>query len=135
MRLELADLPTKYLKSSPGADPHDLGGIKEGLKYLATESGDLDLGIQAECLAEGEGERVLTLRIITADTEELKTQEIKIHSTTNLFKIGEGDFNHFRVANEKKMLDSQFAVITKNGSFYIRDLGFLHLTRFKVKPD
>ena len=129
-------MPSKYIKSSPGAEPHDLAGIKEGLKYLATEDkSSCDLGVQAESLAEGQGERILTLRINTADTEELKTQEIKIHSSTNLYKIGEGDFNHFRVANEKKMLDSQFAVITKDGSFYIRDLGFLHLTRFKVKPE
>ena len=54
LKLELTELPSKYIKSTPGSDPHDLSSIKEGLSYAVCREGtNYDLGIQAECYAEG----------------------------------------------------------------------------------
>lgn len=43
--------------------------------------------------------------------------------------------NHFKIPNEKKMYNSQFAIIQKGGQFFIRDLGELHNCRFKILKD
>jgi len=50
-------------------------------------------------------------------------------------KIGESDNNQFRVPNEKKMYNSQFSIIRKDGRFYIRDLGELHNCRLKIQKN
>lgn len=77
----------------------------------------------------------MVLEIKAGDTKDLIGQRIEIDGDEMLVKVGENDNNHFRVPNEKKMYNSQFSIIRKDGRFYIRDLGELHNCRLKVQKN
>jgi hypothetical protein len=79
-------------------------------------------------------ESKLVLRFISVDTDELKDLEVKFTGDQAQFKVGEGDANHYVIANDKKLWESQFMIISKDGKFFIRDLGVVHTSRLKVTP-
>lgn len=79
-------------------------------------------------------EEKLVLRFASVDTDELRDLEVKFSGDQAQFKIGEGDCNHYVIANDKKLWESQFMIISKDGRFYIRDLGVVHTSRLKVTP-
>jgi len=74
----------------------------------------------------------LVLVIKAGDTKDLIGQRIEVSGDQMFVKVGENDSNHFRVPNEKKMYNSQFSIIRKDGMFFIRDLGELHNCRLKI---
>lgn len=49
-----------------------------------------------------------------------------------MFKIGEGDSNHYQIPNDKKLWESQLMIVCKNGKYFIRDLGIVHTSRIKI---
>lgn len=79
-------------------------------------------------------ESKLVLRFASVDTDELRDLEVKFSGDQAQFKVGEGDCNHYVIANDKKLWESQFMIISKDGRFYIRDLGVVHTSRLKVTP-
>ena len=60
--------------------------------------------------------------------------EIKFDGNLAQFKVGEGDANHYAISNDKKLWESQFMIIQKDGRYFIRDLGVVHISRIKVTP-
>ena len=66
------------------------------------------------------------------DTEELKNLNISVDGTQGVFKIGEGEGNHYQIPNDKKLWESQLMIVCKDGKYYIRDLGVVHTSRIKV---
>ena len=74
----------------------------------------------------------LHLTFEAVDTDELKNLEVSVDGTTGIFKIGEGEANHYQIPNDKKLWESQLMIICKDGGYYIRDLGVVHTSRIKV---
>mmetsp|Transcript_17622 Transcript_17622/g.29755 ORF Transcript_17622/g.29755 Transcript_17622/m.29755 type:complete len:553 (-) Transcript_17622:917-2575(-) len=77
-------------------------------------------------------EKTLTLKFESVDTEELKNVEIKFEGDRAIFKVGEGEANHYQIPNDKKLWESQFMIVNKGGQYFIRDLGFVHTSRVKL---
>lgn len=77
-------------------------------------------------------EKKLLLKFESVDTEELKNVEITFEGDRAIFKIGEGEANHYQIPNDKKLWETQFMIISLNGQYYIRDLGFVHTSRIKL---
>lgn len=77
----------------------------------------------------------LFLKFTNVDTEELKDLELKFDGNLGQFKVGEGDCNHYILCNDKKLWESQFMILSKDGKFYIRDLGIVHTSRIKVNQN
>ena len=74
----------------------------------------------------------LHMRFEAVDTEELKNLEISVDGTKGIFKIGEGEANHYQIPNDKKLWESQLMIVCKDGKYFIRDLGVVHTSRIKV---
>lgn len=74
----------------------------------------------------------LHMKFEAVDTEELKNLEITVDGTQGVFKIGEGEANHYQIPNDKKLWESQLMIVCKDGKYYIRDLGVVHTSRVKV---
>mmetsp|Transcript_29109 Transcript_29109/g.36081 ORF Transcript_29109/g.36081 Transcript_29109/m.36081 type:complete len:206 (-) Transcript_29109:571-1188(-) len=72
------------------------------------------------------------MRFEAVDTEELKNLEISVDGTKGVFKIGEGEANHYQIPNDKKLWESQLMIVCKDGKYFIRDLGVVHTSRIKV---
>ena len=68
----------------------------------------------------------------SADTEELQNLQFDYPGDRAFFKLGEGETNHYLIPNDKKLLDSQILIFSKNGKYYIRDLGYVHTSRIKL---
>ena len=66
------------------------------------------------------------------DTDELRDLELNINGNVANYKVGEGDANHYVIANDKKLWESQFSIVSKDGKYYLRDLGIVHTSRLKV---
>ena len=49
------------------------------------------------------------------DTDELKNLEVTVDGTQGVFKIGEGEANHYQIPNDKKLWESQLMIVCKNG--------------------
>ena len=77
-------------------------------------------------------EKNLKLKFESVDTEELKNVEITFAGDRAIFKIGEGEANHYQIPNDKKLWETQFMIICLDGQYYIRDLGFVHTSRVKL---
>jgi hypothetical protein len=77
-------------------------------------------------------EKKLMLKFESVDTEELKNVEIAFEGDRAIFKIGEGEANHYQIPNDKKLWETQFMIISLGGQYYIRDLGFVHTSRIKL---
>lgn len=77
-------------------------------------------------------EKKLKMKFESVDTEELKNVEITFEGDRACFKIGEGEANHYQIPNDKKLWETQFMIVTVDGKYYIRDLGFVHTSRIKL---
>ena len=77
-------------------------------------------------------EKRLKMKFESVDTEELKNVEIVFEGDRGVFKVGEGEANHFQIPNDKKLWESQFMIVCMGGQYYIRDLGFVHTSRIKL---
>ena len=77
-------------------------------------------------------EKSLTLKFESVDTEELKDVSVTFNGDRGIFKIGEGEANHYQIPNDKKLWETQFMIISMDGQYYIRDLGFVHTSRIKL---
>lgn len=77
-------------------------------------------------------EKRLKLKFESVDTEELKNVEITFEGDRSIFKVGEGEANHYQIPNDKKLWETQFMIINVGGQYYIRDLGFVHTSRIKL---
>jgi len=77
-------------------------------------------------------EKRLKLKFESVDTEELKNVEIVFEGDRAIFKIGEGEANHYQIPNDKKLWETQFMIVSMHGQYFIRDLGFVHTSRVKL---
>jgi predicted component of type VI protein secretion system len=77
-------------------------------------------------------QKKLVMKFESVDTEELKGVEIAFDGQHQVFKVGEGEANHYQIPNDKKLWESQFMIVVKDGQYYIRDLGFVHTSRVKL---
>jgi len=77
-------------------------------------------------------EKRLKLKFESVDTAELQNVEITFEGDRAIFKVGEGESNHYQIPNDKKLWETQFMIINKDGQYYIRDLGFVHTSRVKL---
>jgi hypothetical protein len=77
-------------------------------------------------------DKKLMMKFESVDTEELKGVEIAFNGDREIFKVGEGEANHYQIPNDKKLWESQFMIVNKDGQYYIRDLGFVHTSRIKL---
>ena len=85
-----------------------------------------------ESLPDRAAQHKLHMLFQAVDTEELKNLEITVDGTQGVFKIGEGEANHYQIPNDKKLWESQLMIVCKDGKYYIRDLGVVHTSRIKV---
>ena len=69
---------------------------------------------------------MLTLKFEAVDIEQLENLEICVDGTKSVFKVGEGETNQYQIPNDKKLYDSQFMIVQKDGNYYIRDLSIVH---------
>ena len=74
----------------------------------------------------------LHMKFEAVDTDELKNLEISVDGTKGIFKVGEGEANHYQIPNDKKLWESQLMIVCKDGKYYMRDLGVVHTSRIKV---
>lgn len=74
----------------------------------------------------------LKLKFESVDTAELQNVEITFEGDRAIFKVGEGESNHYQIPNDKKLWETQFMIINQGGQYYIRDLGFVHTSRVKL---
>ena len=74
----------------------------------------------------------LHMKFEAVDTDELKNLEISVDGTQGIFKVGEGEANHYQIPNDKKLWESQLMIVCKDGKYYMRDLGVVHTSRIKV---
>ena len=74
----------------------------------------------------------LNLQFEAVDTEEIKGLNIAFNGDSGLFKIGEGDANHYQIPNDKKLWESQLMIVCKDGKYFVRDLGIVHTSRIKI---
>ena len=58
--------------------------------------------------------------------------QVSFDGTSSLFKLGEGEANHYQIPNDKKLWESQLMVVCRDGKFYVRDLGIVHTSRIKI---
>ena len=65
-------------------------------------------------------------------TQKIKNLAISFDGNLGIFKIGEGEANHYQIPNDKKLWESQLMVICKDGKYYLRDLGVVHTSRIKI---
>lgn len=77
-------------------------------------------------------DKKVTMKFESVDTEELKNVEIVVNGDRAIYKVGEGEANHYQIPNDKKLWESQFMIVNHNGQYYIRDLGFVHTSRIKL---
>ena len=85
-----------------------------------------------EALPDRAATHKLHMKFEAVDTEELKNLEISVDGTQGIFKVGEGEANHYQIPNDKKLWESQLMIVCKEGKYYIRDLGVVHTSRIKV---
>jgi hypothetical protein len=74
----------------------------------------------------------LNLQFEAVDTEEIKGLNIAFNGDSGVFKIGEGDANHYQIPNDKKLWESQLMIVCKDGKYFVRDLGIVHTSRIKI---
>jgi predicted component of type VI protein secretion system len=126
----------KIASEQPYYDTINMGGIKSWTLTAQQAAGRLDMSRGTfRVLPNARQEFKLTLRFGSVDTDELKDLEVRFNGDSAQYKVGEGDCNHYVIANDKKLWESQFMILSKDGRFYIRDLGVVHTSRLKVTPN
>lgn len=60
-------------------------------------------------------DKYITLKFESVDTAELQDVEITFNGDRAFYKVGEGEFNHYQIPNDKKLWESQFMIINHNG--------------------
>jgi len=111
----------------------DLSACK--LKELTKHELEIECDLQRrvfESLPNKAATHKLHMTFEAVDTEELKNLGITVDGTQGVFKIGEGEANHYQIPNDKKLWESQLMVVCKDGKYFIRDLGIVHTSRIKV---
>jgi len=87
---------------------------------------------QFDCLTNQASQHRLHLTFESVDTEELKNLSFSFEGDSGIFKVGEGEANHYQIPNDKKLWESQFMIVCKDGRYFIRDMGVVHTSRVKV---
>jgi len=111
----------------------DLGAIR--MRELSPSELEIPCNLQRttfEALPDRAASHKLHMKFEAVDTEELKNLEISVDGTRGIFKVGEGEANHYQIPNDKKLWESQLMIVCKDGKYYIRDLGIVHTSRIKV---
>jgi predicted component of type VI protein secretion system len=85
-----------------------------------------------DCIPNKAATHKLHLQFEAVDTEEIKGLNISFDGSQGIFKIGEGDANHYQIPNDKKLWESQLMIVCKDGKYYVRDLGIVHTSRIKI---
>ena len=111
----------------------DLNALR--LRELSSTENEIAVDLQRkvfDAVPDTSASHKLHLTFEAVDTDELKNLEITVDGTSGIFKIGEGEANHYQIPNDKKLWESQLMIICKDGGYYIRDLGVVHTSRIKV---
>ena len=85
-----------------------------------------------ECVPNQAASHKLHLNFEAVDTEEIKNLAVSFDGTAGIFKVGEGEANHYQIPNDKKLWESQLMVVVKDGKYFVRDLGVVHTSRIKI---
>jgi hypothetical protein len=88
-----------------------------------------------DCLPNQAATHKLNLQFEAVDTEEIKGLGINFDGSSGIFKIGEGDANHYQIPNDKKLWESQLMIVCKDGKYFVRDLGIVHTSRIKIEKN
>jgi hypothetical protein len=59
-----------------------------------------------ELKSDKQPNRILEMKFISSDSEELKNLEFTFKGDKTIFKVGENSSNHFQIPNDKKLLES-----------------------------
>ena len=111
----------------------ELSSIK--LRELSAAEQDVPVDLSRrifESLPNKAAAHKLHMTFEAVDTEELKNLEISVDGTQGVYKVGEGESNHYVIPNDKKLWESQFMIVSKDGKYFIRDMGIVHTSRIKV---
>jgi hypothetical protein len=90
------------------------------------------LRVPFESVANKANDHKLEMTFLSVDTKELSDLSWSFEGDTAIFKVGEGESCHYQIPNDKKLWESQFMIVSKNGRYYIRDMGVVHTSRVKV---
>ena len=120
--------------SSPSlASLNQFHGCESVLLMDAPVAGDFDLQRKpAKSVPNQPATHKLYLKFEAVDTEEIKGLGITFDGTEGIFKIGEGDTNHYQIPNDKKLWESQLMIVCKDGKYFVRDCGIVHTSRIKI---
>lgn len=116
----------------------DQGAMLKGLQLMEMEKKDVDSNkmnlMRQEFVMNTPtvSDQSMILTFQNSDTEELQGVQATFKGDRAMFKVGEGQSNHYQIPNDKKLMDSQFMIVNKDGQFFLRDLGFVHNTRIKL---
>lgn len=88
-----------------------------------------------DCVPNKAASHKLNLQFEAVDTEEIKGLSISFDGNNGIFKIGEGDANHYQIPNDKKLWESQLMIVCKDGKYFVRDLGIVHTSRIKIEKN
>jgi len=58
--------------------------------------------------------------------------KIEIEGSNGIFRIGEGQSNHYPILAEKRFWFTQFCIFVKEGNFYLQDFGIMYPSRIKI---
>ena len=85
----------------------DLSSIR--LRELSAVELKVEIDLQRRCfesLPDQAAAHKLHMTFEAVDTEELKNLEISVDGTQGVFKVGEGEANHYQIPNDKKLWES-----------------------------
>jgi len=115
------------------SDDKDLASIRLREFTPAELSTPTDLARRTfESLPNQAANHKLHLTFEAVDTDELKNLEISFDGSEGVFKVGEGEANHYQIPNDKKLWETQLMIVCKDGKYFIRDLGVVHTSRIKI---
>ena len=116
----------------------DQGALLKDLKLIEIDKKDLKMStwnmMRQEFVLNTPtvADKSIILTFQNSDTEELQGVQATFKGDRAIFKLGEGQSNHYQIPNDKKLMDSQFMIVNKDGQYFLRDLGFVHNTRIKL---
>jgi hypothetical protein len=111
----------------------DCGGELAKIKLVETNHASCDLQRRVRHVKSNQVPKDrLKLKFEAVDTDELKNIEITVNGDEAIYKVGEGETSNYHIPNDKKLWETQFIVCSRNGQYFIRDMGFVHNSRVKL---
>lgn len=108
----ISELPKGFtMEASPAFEP--FSGDENLRSIRLHEMTDRDLSVdsclerkQFDCMTNQASQHRLHLTFESVDTEELKNLSFSFEGDSGIFKVGEGEANHYQIPNDKKLWES-----------------------------